>query len=61
MGREERKGRQNIGGIADNPTAQRFRSTLDYMDIGPYSLPERSTMNVEISLQLGGLYENFAA
>jgi hypothetical protein len=33
--------------------------TLDYMDIGPYILPERSTVNVEISPLLGGFRWKF--
>jgi hypothetical protein len=47
-------GRQNVGGTDQQATAQRFRSTLDYMDISPYSPPETSTVGVEIIPLLGG-------
>jgi hypothetical protein len=53
------KGRRHVGGLNQLATAQRFRSTLDYMDIRPYNLPERSTVNVEISPLLRGFIWTF--
>jgi hypothetical protein len=39
----------HVGGLDQPATAQRFRSTLEYMDFGPYNPRETSTLDVEIS------------
>jgi hypothetical protein len=54
--RGSKKSTQHIGGLDQPAIAQRFRSTLDYIDIGPYNLPETSTVNVEISPSTMGIY-----
>jgi hypothetical protein len=42
------KGRRNIGGLDQPTTAERFRSTLDYMEILPHNLPDNHTVDVNI-------------
>jgi hypothetical protein len=54
QGEGRQTGERNVGVLPLNPTAQRFRSTLDYMDISPYNLPEHPAVNVKINpLQCG--------
>jgi hypothetical protein len=42
------KGRRHVGGLNQLATAQRFRSTLDYMEILPHNLPDNHTVDVNI-------------
>jgi hypothetical protein len=42
------KGRRHGGGLDQPATAQRFSSTLDYIDIRPHNLPQISTVHIEI-------------
>src|SRR6266498_5829307 len=46
----QKRGRErHVGGTCLHTTAQRFSSTLDYMDIRPDNLAERSTRGIEIT------------
>jgi hypothetical protein len=54
---EGRKNRRRcIGGLDQPATAQRFRSTLDYIDMSPYNPSETSTLDVEINPPAQGIY-----
>jgi hypothetical protein len=54
-------GKRHVGGLYQPATAQRFRSTLEYMEIFPHNLPNSPVRNVSLISYWGGLCGNFSA
>jgi hypothetical protein len=50
-----------IGGTTQQPTAQRFRSTLEYVEIFPHNLPDNCTKKLNLISPQVYLYGNFSA
>jgi hypothetical protein len=57
----KRGGKRQVGGTAQKATAQRFRSTLDYVEIYPHNLPHNCTKKLNLISPRVYLYGNFSA